>query len=370
MKACLDTFSAGLAELSAFLTNADRETALVVSLLSEDRQSSLTIEEKSLLLQISQAGTGKRQYVYAVGIIGLYGLIERLVDSVIEKYVSTVSSLAAAYGDLPEPIRKHHLPFSLELIKAVAEERRRTDHTVEQVVANLHSCLSGSSAFRINTSAFVLHRGNLKLPKIQDFLTAVGVEASNRRLLVMPSLSQWFAAAEPSRDTRGIPDQDLSLLLSPIDDLVDRRNSIAHGMIDDIENVDLLTTRCKFVAAFGATLYEILQQELLRIEVSCSSAQSLGLPIEVYGGRIVCFENARCKISVGDRMVAATGDALLPYRWSVINSLEVNRVRHQTLDIIATTQFGAEVSFKALDNHHYFVLGPELTSPTLKSSND
>jgi len=360
MKACLDTFSAGLADLSAFLSNADRETALVTSLLDERRQASLTIDEGNLLVHISQAGTSKKQYVYVVGIIGLYGLLERLVDNIIEKYVSAVSSLANAYSDLPESIRKNHLPLSLELIKAVAEERDRTGETVENVVANLHSCLTGDGQFRVNASAFVLHRGNLKLSKIQDFLKGSGVEPSNRRLLVMPSLSGWFSATEPPRDTRVIADQDLPLLLSPIDDLVDRRNSISHGTIDDIETVDLLTARCQFVEAFGTAIYELLQQELLRAETSCSDAQNLGTPIKIFGGRIVCFETSLCKISVGDRMVAATGDALLPYRWSVINVLEVDKIRHQTLDITTSTKFAAEVNFKALENHSYFVLAPEI----------
>lgn len=359
MKACLDTFLAGAAELSTFLANADRETALVVSLLKEERQGSLTTGERDLLVQISKASTSKRQYVYAVGIIGLYGLLERFVDSIIENYLSVMSSLTSAYGNLPETIRKSHLLLSLDLIKSVAEERLRTTQTVEQVVANLYSCLSGDSAFRINTSAFVLRRGNLKLSKIFDFLRAVGVEPTNRRLLVMPSLSQWFKEAESSRDTREVPDQELPLLLSPIDDLVDRRNAIAHGTIDDIETVDLLTVRCRFVSTFVTALYELLQQELLRAEVSCSSTQRLGIPIDVFDGRIVCFESERCKISIGDRMVAATGDSLVPYRWSAVTSLEVDRVLHRSLDITASTKFGAEVSFKALDTHTYFLLGPE-----------
>lgn len=369
MKACLDTFSAGLAELSAFLTNTDREKALIKSLLNEDRQASLTAEEKSLLVHISQASTSKKQYVYVVGIIGLYGLLERFVDDIIEKYLSAVLSLSNTYGDLHDSIRKHHLQLSLELIKAVAEERHRTSQSVEQVVANIHSCLSGTGPFRINTAAFVLHRGNLNLSKIQEFLRAIGVDPSNRRLLVTQSLSDWFAAAESPRDTRQVPDQDIGLMLGPIDDLVKLRNSIAHGMIDNTESVDLLSTRCKFVAAFVGALYEVLRQDLLRSEVAGSGAQCLGSPIKVYDRRIVCFETSRCKISVGDRMVAATGDALLPFRWSTIKSLEINKIRHRALDITSRTQFGAEVSFKALDCHNYFVLGPEVTFVNSQSSN-
>ena len=359
MKACLDTFSNGLAQLVAFLENADRETELVVSLLGDERQASLTADEKLLLVRISEAGTGKRQYVYAVGIIGLYGLVERLVDTIIEKYVSMISSLSNTYDDLPDSIRKNHIPLSLELLKAVTEDRHRTSQTIEQVIANLHACLSNSKSFLVNTSAFVLHRGNLKLSKIQDFFRAIGVEPSNRRLLVMPSLSDFLSTAEPARDTQRIPDQDLPLLLSPIDDLVDRRNSIAHGVIDDIETVDLLIKRCKFVAAFGQALYELLQQELLRAEISRVGVQSLGLPIEIHHGRIVCFQSEQCRITVGDRLVAETNDALVPFRWSRVTALQVNGTPHQFLDISVSTQFSAEVSFRARMNHRYFVLGPE-----------
>jgi hypothetical protein len=54
--------------------------------------------------------------------------------------------------------------------------------------------------------------------------------------------------------------------------------------------------------------------------------------------------------------VAATGDALLPFRWSAVINLEVNHTRYQSLDITSTTQFGVEVGFNARKNHDYFLL--------------
>jgi len=346
MKACVDSFAAGLSDLKLFLANADRETELVKSLRSEARQSSLTPDEKVLLIEIARAGTAKRQYVYAVAIIGLYGLLERLVDSILERYVELISSIVAHYDDLPELIRKNHVPLSMELLKAVNEDRHRGDLTVSQIISNLHSCLSSANAFRINSHAFVLHRGNIKLGKIRDFMNALGIDASLRRITVIPAFETFFAEADPPRDVKTVQDAELELMLAPIDDLVDQRNLIAHGIIDDIETVDLLMVRCRFVTAFVDALHELLQQEVWRIEISHRNAQPLGRPIRVFNDSIVCFESNKCKIAVGDRIVAATGDPLLPFRSSQVINLEVNRVRHQELDITTSTQFGAEVGFK------------------------
>jgi len=330
----------------------------VKSLRSEARQSSLTPYEKCLLSEIAGVGTSKRRYVYTVAIVGLYGLLERLVDSILENYIGIISALVDRYDDLPEGLKKNHVNLSMELVKAVSEERHRGDLTASQIIANLHSCLSGDSIFRVNAPAFVLHRGNITLRKAREFLTALGIEAPARRILIMPAFAKYFAAADPPVDIQSFQDAGLERLLAPIDDLVERRNSVAHGIIDidDIETVDLLNKRCLFIATFADALHEVLQQELLSIETTCRHSQSLGRPLAVFNDHIVCFNSDKCRIAVGDRIVAATGDALLPFRWSAVINLEVNHTRYQSLDITSTTQFGVEVGFNARKNHDYFLL--------------
>jgi hypothetical protein len=356
MKSCVDTFSKGLNDLVLFLGNADRETELVKGLLTNDRSQSLTMTEKELLAEISEAATDKKRYVYAIAIVGLYGLLERLVDDILEKYVVIISALVDRYDDLPETIRKNHITLSIDLMKAVSEERHRSDLTAPQIIGNLHSCLSGADSFRLNGQAFVLHRGNIRLARVREFLGKLGIDASLRRILVMPTLEKFFADGDQARITRDVPDADSELLLAPIDELVERRNLVAHGIIDDIETVDLLKDRCRFVCAFAHSLLELLQQEVLRIEISRGSVQALGRPIAVFDNRIACFESEKCKIAVGDRIVAATEDALVPFRWSQVINIEVDRTRHPALDITTRTQFGVEVGFTALKNHDYFLL--------------
>lgn len=359
MKTCIDTFASGLNDLNLFLANSERESELVRRLREDARQPSLSSDEKELISDIARAATSKKQYVYAVAIIVLYGLLERLVDTILEEYIVIVSGFVDRYDKLPEGIQKNHVPLSIELLKAVVEERHKGDLTTTEIIANLHSCLSGDPSFRINAPAFILHRGNITLERIRGFVKALGIEAPARRVLVMPTFVKWFAAADPPVDVQNFPDADLDRLLAPIDDLVERRNLVAHGIIDDIETVDLLKERCHFVAAFAEAFHELLQQEMLRVEVSSGRSRALGRPIEVFNDHIVCFEAESCKIAVGDRIVAATGDKLVPFRWSAVIRLEVDRTAHQSLDITSSTKFGVQVDFSARRNHDYFIL-PEL----------
>jgi len=359
MKECVDTFRFGVDDLALFLRNAEREAALTALLLNEARFSSLTPDEQELIKGISTAGTGKRRYLYAVAIVGLYGLIERFVDSILEDYVVQLTKFVSHYNDLPEAIRKNHLSASLDLLKAVNDGTYHGESDASSIIANLHSCLSTPQSFQLNGPAFVLHRGNINLEKVRAFLGGLGIAAPLKRLILMPSLVSFFAERDPPRDPRSFSDDDLSLMLSPITDLVDRRNAIAHGVVDDIESVDLLLARIAFLSAFVQAMHELLRHELLPFELCGSGIQELGRPIAIYNGKIVCFESKNCRIALGDWIVAKTEDSLLPYRISEILDLQVNKLSHKELRLTDTTRFCVRISFTARESHKFFILNQQ-----------
>jgi hypothetical protein len=135
---------------------------------------------------------------------------------------------------------------------------------------------------------------------------------------------------------------------------------VAHGVVDDIESVDLLKERCRFVEAYGAALYDVLAQEVLRYEIARPGTQSLGRPIAVYNRKVVCFETAKCTIAVGHVLVAATGNPMEPFRHGAITSLQVEGVSYQELAIAEPTKFGAAVPYRASKEHEYFLLPREI----------
>jgi hypothetical protein len=356
MRAALQTFLAGIAELEGYLTDAANEEVLLGLLLAHIE--TLEPTEGQLLAKLPGTATVRRRYVYAVAIVSLYGLLERFVDTLIERFVDRIASFASTYGDLPEVIRRNHISFSVDLARAIIDDRYRGASMRDEVIANLHSCLSGDLPFQLNGSAFVLHRGNITLARITQFLSSVGVDGHLRKTTRSGEFSRFLSGIYPGRDIRAIPDQELPRVFFTIDDLVERRNEVSHGVlnVDEIESIELLKERCRFIANYGLGLYEIVAQDIVAQEITSAVAQNLGAPVAVFDGSIVCFRSASCKVKLGDVLVAATGDRELPFRFGMIESIEINRIRYETVVLSEPTEFGMKVPFRARDRFSYYIL--------------
>jgi hypothetical protein len=356
MRAELADFTAGLDQLVSFLERTERENELVA--LLNARRLELHAQEVALLQQLVERATHTRQYVYAVGIVSLYGLLERLVDRLVVSFVNHLGSFASAYTALPESFRARHLEQSLALATALLKDSFRTETTHERVVANLHSCLTGGGVnFMLNGHAFALHRGNHSLSRITELLGLVGVQAHLRRVVSTPAFRAHLAARMPERDWSVIAEAEAARLLEPIDDLVQRRNDVSHGAMsaDQLESVPLLIERCYFLRAYGAGLNEVMLQDAMRHAAELGAARTLGQPVAVYDNRIVCFEAAG-PIAVGDLLFSVTQDAVQPVRRGRVLRLEVDRAPVPGIDSVVPVRFGAEVDFHAHPKHSYFML--------------
>lgn len=358
MKPALAVFNSGIDQLTSFLETSASEQKLFSRL--NDRKATLPPDEGALLEQVVASSTHARQYIYAVAIVSLYGLLERLVDALIVQFVSQVSSLSGTYERLPDKIRSQHLPQSILLVDALLKDRFRSETTAEEVIANLHSCLAGHSSYKLNGFAFSLHRGNINVSKINEMLNGVGAQHHVTRIVRTPSFGEFLRKLNLERDLSSITSGETQRLLDPLDELVERRNEISHGVIEvaNIESVELLKGRCAFIRAYGAGLHEMLFQELLKYLSEIGVAQRLGRPIAVYNNRIVCFETSG-NLAVGDQIFAVTAEAIEPIRCSSVKSIEIDHVRQEAIATETPVRFGVEVGFYAVDGHDYFSVAAE-----------
>ncbi len=355
MKTARAVFLTGLEQIGSFLDRWDHEQALIA--LLNDRRTTLQPHVIDRLQAVLETSTNAKQYVYAVAIVSLYGLIERLVDSLVSRYILSLAEFGSRYDQLPEAVTNKHFRKSWDLADAIERGTYYGNLTPSQIIANLHSCFSGATSYTLNGEAFSFHRGNVSLARMQDMLTGIGVKPLWRRLSLTPAFLNFQAQIDPERDIRSIADGDLEGLFAPIEDLVQRRNGISHGMleVDQIEAVDLLRSRVEFVRAFGASLFELLDQDRLKYAADVGVALRLGQPIAVYNHRIVCFE-ADCGIAVGDQILALTGEEREPVRTGEVLTLQVNNVDQQAIDAGQRVQFGVGIDFRANESHNYFVL--------------
>jgi hypothetical protein len=350
----LQTFISGVDELVSFLVESEQEIQLNNILI--DSGFDLGEHAKHLLSSISASRTNRKRFTYIVSIVYLYGLLEQFVDTLIERYISSISLSVESYFDLPEKIINGHISLSADLIKAMDKDRHRDSSKKEAVIKNLHLCLSGDTEFRVNSEAFIIHRGNINLDKIKDYLSSVGIDSHDRRVVSSKKMINYYAAAEPGRDVKRAADHELRSLLSPVDELVDRRNLVAHGVNDDLESINILKERCKFIMSYGESLYDLLVQESLKIHVLSHDTVDLGRPAKVYGDGIACFRIGNVNICVGDTIVAETKDNMQPFMYGTISNLRTGDTDIHQIGSQEITEFCAKMTFKTSDRHKYYVI--------------
>lgn len=353
MKSALADFQAGIDQFLVFLERTEQEQELIKLLY--DRRSDLPVREAELLTAMVANATNTKQYIYAVAIISLYGLMERLVDSLISNFVIQLGELSSRFEELPEVIQKNHLPFSLTLAESLLSDKFRTETTHGDIIGNLHHCFSGSEDYKLNGLAFTFHRGNLNLNRITEMLTAVGVHAHQRRISKTQVFVQ-YCLEQTEHTIDKMNDNQIKSIFDPIDDLVDRRNEVSHGVVQNIESVNLLKERCIFVRAYGVGLFDILWAGVLEYAAKIGEAKKLGVPIVVHNHSIVCFEIQNTRIAVGDLLFALTANNLEPVRLSAILNLQIEGVDQSVIDAVDPVKIGVQISFNAKSNYDYYFL--------------
>jgi hypothetical protein len=169
--------------------------------------------------------TDKRIFEYKASIISLYGLLEKYVEIWIKEYLDSLSRVVPEYNQVDKKIRDNHFELSLKLINTIStRESAKYQHlTKEEVLKKLNECIVNPSNYQINTEAFVLLSGNLKHNKIVELFKYLNLDL-NHELLSNDELNN-----EIGLDKNTISQTSKDDLYNKINDLVERRNEIAHG---------------------------------------------------------------------------------------------------------------------------------------------
>ena len=92
-------------------------------------------------------------------------------------------------------------------------------------------------------------------------------------------------------------------LFQLIDELVERRNDIAHGEdIDSIIKVTEFEDYVDFLEGYGKAIFQALNERLIKFEAE-HLYQKIENVYNIYGHSILCFEIENNEISVGDSII-------------------------------------------------------------------
>jgi hypothetical protein len=243
----------------------------------------------------------KKLFEYKSIIISLYGVLEKHINIWIQEHINGISNLISSYSDLPEKIRKNHFDLSINLISLIIKEKDKYAYLQkEDILTKLSLCINNPSNYKLNADSFTPVSGNLRHSKVVESFKLLDIELI-KKLKDNVQFSE-FLKEKYGSNIANKGDE----LFTTIDDIVTRRNDIAHGVnIDNILGITEFDDYIEFLEKYGQAIFETLVEKETEYEASYLYTQ-IGSVIKIYDKRILCFEIENNKIKVGDKIIIKT----------------------------------------------------------------
>jgi hypothetical protein len=247
----------------------------------------------------------KKTFEYKAITISLYGILEKHVALWVKEFASHLPKIISNFGDLPEKLREDHFNLSVKLLSLVGERKYSKYENIkrESVLAKLSSCIDNSPNFELNGEAFCLHSGNLKHSKISNILDNLDIKLT--ATLKAIGLRQGGFLCQGLSGIASKGDE----LFKLIDELVDRRNDIAHGEdIVNLLNVTEFDDYVNFLENYGRAVFQTLLERITQFEADFLYNKIDKIKGIFKDGSILCFEIENIVICKGDNIIVKLSD--------------------------------------------------------------
>ncbi|MDO8771371.1 MAG: MAE_28990/MAE_18760 family HEPN-like nuclease [Burkholderiaceae bacterium] len=356
MKATLKKFNLNLHELEQQIGCLDLQWKIFNSpaFASNDLQMEKDIK---LLTGINGLGVFRKKFEYNSIVVTLYGFFEQFIEEIIVAYLRALNELVPQYNLLPENIKKNHVEATTVLLSKPDLQKFRDFIKVEELIGNLHSCISNTSAYRLNAYAFTYHTANFKVDVIDQAFAKIGVQNLSKRIQNTRDLIDHLTNVDPDR--LRVSNASAGEFFYEINDLAERRNEVAHGSPCEILSNSFLIEYLKFIQKYAESICSILLMEYLTQEIKLS--RNIGIPIAGYNNKIVCFNLNQSSVAIGDRIFAETTDSQIKCMEGTIISIQVDDISYQTYCCQTPINIGLKVDFKAKSTYSYYLAEPAST---------
>jgi len=227
-------------------------TSTIKKIFSQSKRKS----SKNIIKQ----STDEKIFEYKTIIISLYGTYEHCIESMIQEYIRTLSSIVDSFDGYPEHIKKYYIDCWKTTHTHLENGHSKYSHLdEEEMVENLYETIKKRKNVLL-PECYVPIGGNYRHKVVKDTMSKLGLNGIFDNIKKYSPLANRFLM-------EGKNDSDSSIIYSIIDDLVDRRNEIAHGgTIDNIISEDEFKNILDFVSNYIESIGSFLQDNLVKIE--------------------------------------------------------------------------------------------------------
>lgn len=367
MKNSIDTYKEAIDKQVGIISYTMNMIDVFGNMPTEVSDSSAIDHLGNLFTSFKDAGkTEYSEFIYNGIIVSLYGAFERLVENIIEAYLSSISKKSKAFDELPNAIQKKHTELSLSLALKVGKDRNISSEeklkSQESIVTNLSMCMGNSENIKLNVRAFSSHTANFRLDIVRESFSNIGLttlidDIQNHLMLVNFVKSEKGYTESDSLDNTVIFNE----IKFKLDDLANRRNEIAHGSRPQgYLSYTLLLSLCEFMGILGDTIYECCFNsdksiELKNINLHDGNSYLIDTPIvcmdyNAIGFKVVDSKNLNgCNLKIGTKIYITNNSELIIHE-AVVTSLVVNKKSTDAYEISEPFEFGIQIDIPLQNN--------------------
>jgi len=268
-KSSLENFKKDINNIREYIEHIN----LINNIAQENRHSNKN-SLKVFIKHLASFRTEKKIFEYKSIIISLYGILENTISKWIEEHIQNVSYIVKDYNELDENFKNNHFNMSIKLISLIIEKKHSKFENINKndILTKLNSVIQTSDNFELNSEAYIPLSGNLKHIKVVEAFKPLDI--------------------------------DLNILekTTYIDDLVIRRNSIAHGVeIDNLLGISEFEDFISALEQYMTTIFHIICEKENEYYFKHNKFILIDEPKEFFPKIKVCIINIEdTELKVGD----------------------------------------------------------------------
>lgn len=343
----LISFKAVLKQLREQLENNRKHQLITTHIIQQEKGSVSAVLQAAE--ELRRGSTQEKEYLYRSNVITLYGAIEHFVESLVEEYIGNVHLILPRAEQLNQDVVNHYLDFGYDILGKAERSGKFKDLSKIDIVESLYDTLKTNKTHLMKEFFISSGGGNYNHNEIMNCFVRLGVKNVKQNLRSEEPLSSFFLN-QFGADYAGLDDE---ILFQLIDDLVARRNDLAHGG----NNISMLndgdfTEYIDYAEKYAEALCNVLRKDLAGHQWHVSSQKELKAT-NVYNNEIACFHVSGETFMKDSFLLYQTAGDPARYGFAKILSIQVNNIDYSSYTCEEITSIGCKLDIK-ITNHFTF----------------
>jgi hypothetical protein len=270
--------------------NNIREYIEHINLVNNIPKENNNLHKKSLknfIEHLRSFNREKKLFEYKAIIISLYGILENTISKWIQEHIKNVSVIVSDYDSLGDKFKVEHFNLSIKLISLITENRHSKFDNInkDNILENLNQSIVSPSDFKLNSEAYIPLSGNLKHIKMIEVLKPLNIDLNTFKSI-------------------------LHIEAIKIDDLVGRRNDIAHGVeIDNILGISEFEDFISALQKYMTNIFNIIVEQEIKYHFQEKNVLYIDEPKEFFHNNQVCIIDLKdTELKIGDILFIEKND--------------------------------------------------------------